>query len=210
MRQIKASLFLAGLLLLTGCNQTLDVSMPSRMKTGQIQLKDVMKTATLNPLVVDADAVNIIAGDYERNGDGPVRLVVPYAPGNPLNRVAAEAQGTRYHDAFGKYGIPVLVSYAANGDRGAQAVVSYMALAAEPPRNCAPMPEYLGATTNEAGRTDFGCETRTVQSKMISRPSDLAGTAGTPDDDGKRHGNITDRYRNGAPNPTLTGLSTGG
>jgi type IV pilus biogenesis protein CpaD/CtpE len=212
MRSIKASsicCFAVCALLLSAC----DVTTPSQVHTGEIQVKDVMKTATVDPAHVSSDSVEIIAKDYKMNGDGPMRLVVPYRPGNPLEKVAADAAGARYAEAFAAKGVKDFrVSYTATVEPKAMAVISYMALAAEPPRNCHHMSSYYGgvAMKDVGDSADIGCEIKSAQAQMMARPADLLGMPGVPQDDARRQGTLVERYKAGVPNPSLGGLSASG
>ena len=195
-------------LLLSAC----DVSTPSKVHTSSIQLKDVMKTVTVDPMRVDDQSVDMVLSDYRDNGNGPVRLVVPFAPGNPLNKLAAEAQGTQYKKVFESRGLKDFrVSYTATANPNAMGVISYEALAAEAPRNCHHMPGYYGADKLADGEQhNFGCEMLTAESQMLARPGDLMGTSGLPEDDGKRQGGLVEKYRTGVVNPALQGLKASG
>lgn len=212
MRSIKASsicCFALGALLLAGC----DVTTPSQVHTGEIQVQDVMKTATVDPAHVNSESVEIIAKDYRMNGDGPMRLVVPFQPGNPLEKVAAEAEGARYQHAFALKGVKDFrVSYTATVEPKAMAVVSYMALAAEPPRNCHHMSSYYGgsAMKDVGDSADIGCEIKSAQAQMIARPADLLGVPGIPQDDARRQGTLVEKYKAGVQNSELGGLSASG
>jgi type IV pilus biogenesis protein CpaD/CtpE len=189
-----------------------DVTTPSQLKTGQMQLADIMKTAELDPRQVNSERVGIIAGDYTRNNEGPMRLVVPFQPGNPLNEVAAEAEGKAYAQAFAHFGVKRLdVATAASADPNARAVVSYMALKALPPRNCLPSSSMFGADTFENTRDyEMGCSMYMSEAHMIGRPADLMGVGGNPEDEAKRVGTIVDHYRSGVTNPPLSGLNASG
>jgi type IV pilus biogenesis protein CpaD/CtpE len=212
MKSIKASsicCFAVCALLLSAC----DVTTPSQVHTGEIQVKDVMKTATVDPAHVSSESVEIISKDYAMNGTGPMRLVVPYQPRSPLEKIAAEAEGARYQKAFAAKGVKDFrVSYTATVEPKAMAVISYMALAAEPPRNCHHISAYYGAAAmkDTEGGQDIGCEIKSAQAQMIARPADLLGTAGVPQDDSRRQGTVVERYKAGTPNPALTGLSASG
>jgi type IV pilus biogenesis protein CpaD/CtpE len=186
-----------------------DMTTPSQVKTGEMQLVDAMKTVDLDPTRVNVEQVNIIAGDYGRNSEGPMRHVLTYRPGNPLNKVAAESQGRKYAENFAKYGVKRLeVSYVESGDVNAKAVLSYMALKALPPRNCVSSSSLAGADTLENTENyGMGCTMQISQSQMISRPGDLMGTSGNPDEEAKRMGVIVDKYRSGVSNPPLQGLN---
>lgn len=192
-------------LLLASC----DVTTPSQVRTGEIQVKDVMKTVTLDTTKMNPGEVEYIATDYLHNGSGPMRLVIPYTPGNPLNKVAAEAQGDAYGKAFTAQHVrDFRVSYTATVEPGAMSVLSYMALAAEPPSHCHHIAGWYGAETlNETADENFGCEIKSAESQMVARPADLLGTPGVPEDDAKRQGTLVEKYRSGTPNPELKGLN---
>lgn len=212
MRSIKASsicCFAVCALLLSAC----DVTTPSMVHTGEIQVKDVMKTATVDPAQINFESVEIIAKDYAMNGEGPMRLVIPYQPGNPLEKVAAEAEGARYQRAFAAKGVKDFrISYTATVGPKAMAVISYMALAAEPPRNCHHIPGYYGADAMKdvAGKRDIGCEIKSAQAHMIARPADLLGMPGVPQDDSRRQGAVVEKYKAGVRNTELGGLTASG
>jgi type IV pilus biogenesis protein CpaD/CtpE len=212
MRSIKASsicCFAICAVLLSAC----DVTTPSQVHTGEIQVKDVMKTATVDPAHVDVESVEIISKDYSMNGSGPMRLVIPFQPGSPLEKITAQAEGARYQRAFAAKGVKDFrVSYTATVEPKAMAVISYMALAAEPPRNCHHISAYYGAVPMKDidGMHDIGCEIKSAQAQMVARPADLLGTPGVPQDDARRQGTVVERYKAGVPNTELGGLSASG
>ncbi|TAL27763.1 MAG: hypothetical protein EPN97_16450 [Alphaproteobacteria bacterium] len=212
MRSIKTSsicCFAVCAFLLAAC----DVTTPSQVHTGEIQVKDVMKTATVDPAHVSSQTVEIISKDYAMNGDGPMRIVIPYQPGSPLEKIAAEAEGARYQKAFAAKGVKDFrVSYTATAEPKAMAVVSYMALAAEPPRNCQHNSAFYGAVAMKdvEGKQDIGCEIKSAQAQMIARPADLMGMPGLPQDDARRQGAVVEKYKAGVQNTELGGLTASG
>lgn len=197
----------AAALLLGGC----DITTPSQVKTGQVRITEQMQTVVLNARHVDGAAVNSIADDYDRNGRGQVMMVVTYLQGNPLNELEAKKQAGAYKAALAKRDVnDVKIDYVGVTDKSqnGQAIVSYLAMTALPPSNCGPITGYQGADQlTDVHDYAFGCETKTALSKMISRPDDLRGRAGTPDDDAKRQGAMVEKYRTGTPNEPMEGVS---
>lgn len=191
---------------LSGC----DMTTPTQLRTGQMQVGEAMRVRQLPAGRLDPDQVNVVADDYMRNGKGPVRIVAPYKAGSPLERVTAERQGNLYKKAFARRGVAVLVNYIPVHD-GADAenlVVSYAATQAAAPADCMRLTGSGGASTlSEVQRYRMGCELDTAMSAMIAHPEDLMGVAGTPDDYARRQGAIVEHYRAGTSNPPLNGLN---
>lgn len=186
------------------------MSTPSQLKTGQLQVMDAMQTRQLPAGAVDESQVNIVADDYMRNGKGPVRIVVPYRAGKPLEHVTAERQGNLYKKAFGRRGVATLVSYipVQNAKDAERLVVAYESTQALPPPDCAHMTGSDGAgALSDVEHYKMGCEMDNAMASMISHPDDLMGVAGTPDDYSRREGPVTERYRSGTSNPPLNGLN---
>ena len=67
-------LFLASAVMLTAC----DVSTPSQVETGKIQILDRMKTVTVDAKHINPAQVDVIADDYKRNGKGNLSAVISF------------------------------------------------------------------------------------------------------------------------------------
>jgi pilus biogenesis lipoprotein CpaD len=192
---------------LMGC----DVSTPSQLNVRHIQLREAVKTETLDALHLDTSRVNIIADAYVRNGRGPLSLTLSSLAGSAQQASDARKQGARYKEAFASYGVPDLkISYVTIEDPAyaGLAVVAYKSLVASPPKECGRIPGYQGSDTlQNMDQYDIGCETQSVMSRMIADPSDLMGKAGTPNEDSRRQGAAVEKYKSGKPNDKLNGLS---
>lgn len=192
---------------LSACN----VTSPSRVETGEIQVRDIMKTALLPADEPDMARANVAADDYARNGRSTPRLVVPYLKGKPISRMAARRVGEAYKNAFISLGVRNLqVDYAETESKvdARNAVLSYTATIALPPAQCMKMPGYKGAgTLPDADKYSWGCGTKTAMSQQIANPEDLLGTQGTPDDPARRQGAMMENYMSGRSNPALNGLN---
>lgn len=185
---------------LSGCNMTT----PSQVKTGQIQLRQDVVTETLDAARPESGRVAAIAQNYQKNGSGPLRLTLSLLSGDPRHQVAAETQAHNWRREFAKSGVAdIQVDYVPVGDAGysGRAVISYMALAAHPPEDCRPLTGRDGGDTlGEVNEYSFGCESKAALSKMIADPRDLLGTSGTEAGGSRRHGAVVEKHEAGTPN----------
>lgn len=207
MKTRHAAIVLLSTLMLGAC----DVSTPSQLSVRQVQLKEEVKTTTFDARSLDSDAINGIASDYSRNGRGKVSLTLSYDASGAGAQMRAKKQATHWLNAFRQNGVNDMeVDYVAMTDSAyaGQAIVSYTALVASPPKDCGRIPGYQGAETL-AGAEGYGigCETAAMLSKMVADPSDLMGKAGTPDDDSRRQGAVVENYKLGKQNQKLQGMN---
>lgn len=206
MRSLHLAFFAAALTFLLGaCDNTT----PSQLKTGDIRLQREMKTSVLYS--AEAGKIDMIADDFRQNGEGSIRAVMGYLAGNPLQEAEVKRQGNAYKKAFANAGVENLqVEYVGVSEkaRTGYAVFSYPAMVAHAPADCAPITGYDGADSRSvADGYAFGCESKTIISKMISRPADLLGRAGMPDGDSRREGTIVEKYKSGTPNAKMQGVN---
>ena len=193
-------------LLLAAC----DVTTPTQVKSAQMQVVDAMKTEEMAAGNPDPTRVNVVADDYLRNGRGIIRVVVPYANGSTAGKVLAARQGNAYKAAFAQRGVKVTdINLTAVPPEDTHAiVVSYMSTQARPPADCAHMTGYDGGgTIQQVEKYRLGCEMKTAMSQMIAHPDDLMGNAGTPDDNSRRQGAVTEHWSSGKTNEPLSGLN---
>jgi type IV pilus biogenesis protein CpaD/CtpE len=186
---------------------------PSEVTTSQIQVEDYMKTTLLPLPGVNATSVDLAANDYRRNGKSPAELVVPYLKGKKNSLAGARRSGTAYRKAFEEFGMGLQVKYAETTDKDSMhnAVLSYTAALARAPKHCKRMPGAKGAEIQEnTSDYSFGCEHSILLSKMISRPEDLMGVAGTPDSLSRREAPMMEGYMSGRTSPGITGLTSSG
>lgn len=186
-----------------------DNTTPSQLKTGQIRLQKEMKTVVLYP--ADGAKVEMVADDYHHNNKGPMTAVMGYLSNNPLQEAEVRRQGNAYKQAFAKAGVKdIKIDYVGVTDpeRTGYAVLSYPAMTAQAPDNCMPITGYDGADTRSVAENyAFGCETKTAISKMISRPEDLMGRAGSTNEDSRRAGTAVEKYKAGTPNTKMQGIN---
>lgn len=191
-------------LLLAAC----DVSTPSQVSVRQLQLKEEIKTQTLDAWHPDPGMINIISDAYIRNGRGPISLTLSHLPSDAS---AIRQQGAIYKRFFEKHGVNNLkIDYVAmdSPDNAGKAVVAYRALAAHPPEGCGRIPGHQGSDNLQTmEQYTVGCETQAAFARQIARPADLMGNAGTPDEDSKRLGTMADPYRSGVRNPKMEGMN---
>lgn len=193
-------------LTLSACN----VTTPSQVTTGQIRVEDYTKTVLFSVKKVDKDAVDIAAADYLRNSKSRAEIVVPYLKGRKGALAQARRTGVAFKKAFLDYGVDARVNFAETLDEeGARhAVLAYTATMARPPAHCQRMPGQEGAEIQDtAYKYSFGCENATILAKMISRPEDLMGVAGTPDSFSRREGPMMEGYMSGRTNPSIQGVT---
>lgn len=192
---------------LTAC----DVSTPSQISLRQIQLREGVKTETLDARSVDLGKADMIADAYGRGGQGSATLTVSYPAGTTGARLAAERQGAAWREALRARGMKVdapAVVEVQDAGRAGMAILSWRSLLAAPPQGCTRIPGHQGSETiNEIETYSIGCETQSAVSRMVANPQDLMGRAGLPDGDAKREGTMVDKHRAGTPNGKLNGLS---
>lgn len=191
---------LMGGLLLSGC----DVTTPSQIKTGKIELRQGMVTQSIDVRSVDRGVIAALADDYLANGDGPMRMTIAYPAGHMRQQQEIEKKGAAYREAFARKDVKDLrIDFVPVEDieYAGMAVVSYSALKAHAPSGCGRIPGYDGSETLEqVDDYDMGCETRRALSQMISNPKDLLGVPGSGTTTARRQGAVVETYQDGTPN----------
>ncbi|MBI3440776.1 MAG: hypothetical protein HY052_03060 [Proteobacteria bacterium] len=210
-RPVSLAIALIGsLMALSAC----DVSTPSHVTTGKIQVHEQMVAKTLDAGHVDMASVSRIADHFIQTGKGEMVLTIPYLPGYPSSADRAEQRGSDYKKAFRQRGVSAFsVVTVPVKDRKymSKAVVTYSAMTATPSEGCSALPGGQGADNMETiDEYRFGCDMQTALSRMIVDPSDLLGKAGTQNNDSRRSGPIIDPYKAGTPNQQMKGYQASG
>ena len=196
-------------LAVSACNDEsyLNLTTPSQVNTGKMEVKDQMATETLSADHIDQKGVVTVAQHILRNGNEDVTLTIPYLPDG---KAQAGYLGAVYQHAFEEQGlthssvnmVPVTDSqYAKN------VLVSYKTLVASQPKDCGRIPGYQGTETLEGfGDYRYGCEVNATISKMVDDPADLLGKTNPPEANSRRNGAIIDPYQAGTPNQPIKGM----
>ena len=184
---------------------------PSLVSVSDIRINETMATATLDAEQVDTTQVNIVADSYLRRGRGQLTMTMPYVAGNRQKEADRKKRAGQFAEAFRQYGVTGLtVDYVEvdTPEQARYAVISYPALEALPPEGCGRLPGYQGAETlKDIDNYRIGCEMKAAMSAQISNPSDLMGTAGTPNGYSSREGVVVNGYMTGTPNEPIEGYS---
>jgi len=100
-------ILLAGVLGLSfatsGCTSGLDMSTPSQVNTGKIQVKEQEITETLAADHIDASSVAASAGRILQGNGKNITLTIPYRQGGYVNAVKI---GNSYKTAFQEKALP--------------------------------------------------------------------------------------------------------
>ena len=188
-----------------------DVSTPSKMNISKIRVKNQMVTETFDATRIDNGAINYFAENFKKNGSGKMTLTVSYLDGDRSLRVQAEKNGAMYKKAFQKRGVSnvsVVTVPIEDKQYADKLVVSYQALVALAPKNCASMPGHSGSDNLEGiDNYKFGCNTKMIMSKMVADPSDLLGKSGKGDIESRRAGATVESYKAGTPNEPIGGFN---
>lgn len=199
-RKAFLSAVLLGGLFLSAC----DVTTPSQVKTGKIELRQGMVTQSLDVRSIDRGTVTALARDYLANGDGPMRMTVAYPAGEMKQQLEIEKRGAAYREAFAQNEVKdIRLDFVPveNPAYAGMAVVSYSALKAHAPSGCGRIPGYDGSgTLEQVDKYELGCETKRAMSLMVADTDDLLGVPGTGKAPARRHGAVIETYQDGTPN----------
>lgn len=206
-RAVFMSLILVGaVLILTGC----DASTPSRVETGKMRIVEETVTKTMRANAVEPPRIKAIADHYAANSKGLLALTVSYNEKDAKGKLRAEKQIKDFRAAFKNQGVVEIKAETVAVDEiyAGQAVVSYRALVAKPPKGCGRIVGYQGAErVADVDYYQFGCENAAALSRMISRTEDLKGNAGSQSGDGRRMGTTVEPYASGTPNDPIGGFT---
>lgn len=197
------------------CLSACDMAVPSQMSLDKIRLMETMQTSTIDLARLDHSKVDAIVRHYKRHGNGPVSLTVAYPAGDAAAEKTARGQGTalaRYLRESGIDAVKTDFVQIAPEAYQSQAVLGFVALGAQPPKNCAvPIPGHTGdSSLGDMDAYLIGCETSTNLSKMLAHPEDLTGRAGVAPSESRRQGAVIENHRSGTRNPPLRGYTASG
>jgi len=184
-----------------------DMSTPSQLHTGKIQLKEKYETVILEADKVQDEKIKHIIKEYRGNGNGRLSLLVSYNADDPKSKSKSTKLASQYKNIFRKAGLSnfEIESVPMEGKYlGGQVIITYRSLQASAPDRCVSLPGKKGAVSNEEIKDyTMGCEVQDMVSRMVARPSDLLGRSGTPDGLSRRQGAITEGYHAGEPTEPL-------
>lgn len=189
-----------------------DLSTRTQVSADQIRLMDKVQTISAPARQVDMRLVQSVADEYHKGSTGGIDVVLGYVSRSAADESAARQSGDAYLNALRKAGItdPVRVSYVPVDQERLtnDAVISYRRTVAEAPANCTDIPGLNGSVKLAvASKYPMGCATKTMMGKMVSRPQDLKGVAGTGDDEARRQGAVVEKYKAGVKNEKLEGIN---
>ncbi len=189
------------------------IDMPTTMTEKQIVLESDNHSQTYKVADLKAAQFNEMGDHFRRYGNGQAEVIVSYDPYSKKNTaMKATDQLHRITTELGKRGVSnikgSILAADYSGDE-AEMIIGYSSVSAQAPEGCGMMP---GADTLRA-ELDFdyklGCSVKTMVSRQVARPADLAGRS--PDSahgDGRRAAEVTEPYRAGERNGTLRAEST--
>jgi len=159
----------------------------------------------------DGEVLGALARHFNRYGGGAMELTVVYDPKAGRDRAMRASQDVAritkdLRDAGVENINPSILPVKGQG-AVSELLVSYDYYTAHAPDDCDVMTGYKNNEIEIEDEYKYGCTIETVFAKQISRPKDMAGSTGSDRTDGRRASNIVERYRSGAPNEALEGLS---
>lgn len=197
-----ASLLIASLLL-AGCAMQNHSFVDQQKMT--VAPEEVQRTFLATE--VSRSELAAMADDIIRRGTSPVAITVDYAPVKPLKGAerVAEIQGARIKSYLAGHGVrhatTVTTRPGASDEKVNRITVSYEALKASAPADCASMAKADGDhyTHNTDSDYRFGCRHKELVSAQIARPGDLLGNNTTTPADSQRLGKQLETYSAGEP-----------
>lgn len=193
---------------LAGCNMTT----PSQLRTGQIQLQQDVATHSYPLKDVNKAQLRGIARDHAARGHGPASVTVSYLKDD--HQAQKDAQKDMRDvlatlKAEGMTGVSVDYVAVTDAHLANQAVFSYPALTAQAPEHCTRMPGYQGGESLEDMQDyQVSCESKAVLSRMVARPADLLGNDGTGMGTSRRASNVVETYQDEEPNEMFYPLTS--
>ena len=209
-QQVLLALAAVSALSLGGCAK---IDMPTTMTEKNIVLESDNYAQTYKVADLKAVQFDEMSEHFRRHGNSQAEVIVSYDPYSKkntamkatdhLHRIMTELNKRRVGNIKGS-----ILAADYSGDE-AEMIIGYTSVSAQAPDDCSMMP---GAGTMRA-ELDFdyklGCSVRTMVSRQVARPADLAGRS--PDSangDARRAGVVVEPYRAGKPSAGLRSEST--
>ena len=178
---------LSAAILLTTAACTLEE--PTWVNSSRVEIHEEGFTDTFDTASLDAGTLRAIGVNYYRYGNGPMDVAVSYDPSSKSNtRSAAEAEVRRVQAELARQGVRNLRITATPAEKSgdiSKTLVSFPALTARGPEDCAMMPGYENYQTQTAENAEghpkdyrIGCSIETLIAKQVSRPGDMLGRPG--------------------------------
>lgn len=184
---------------LGGCAK---IDMPTKITEQKIVLESDNHSQTYKVADLKVAQFDEIGDHFRRYGNGQAQVIVSYDPYSKKNTaMKATDHLHRIMSELGKRGVGNIKGSILAADYSGDApemIIGYSSVSAQPPEGCGMMP---GASTIQA-ELDYdyklGCSIRTMVSRQVARPADLAGRS--PDSangDARRAGIVVESYRAG-------------
>lgn len=181
-----------------------DITVPSQIRTGEIRLKEDMKTQSVDLYHLNENHVSMMAAEYNNIGRGPMSVTVAYPEGDVPEKIAVENRGAALRDMLSKNKVTrVSIDYVPVSDKrlSGNAVVSYPALMALAPENCSALVGAQGGETlQDMEHYQVSCANKDMLSRMIAHPQDLMGVTGAVGGPSRSAGALMEAALDGTPN----------
>lgn len=197
----------SGFVILAACSPQYT---PPMMNNSQIQLSRSTMMEQIDLADINDGLLSALADHYSKKGSGVLDLTMTYDPASKnftamdavhkLNGVKASLKKKNITN------IKMQTMSIPNGK--ASLLVSYDIVEALSPSECqTTMPGVdTRSTTRFMGEYKFGCSVDTIISRQIAHPSDLEGTSGLGQREGRRDAAILDGYNKGVPREPIQGI----
>ncbi len=179
----------------------------TQLVSERIQLQQGASETLYERGALTASKMAAIRDDYNRFGNGPVKVAVNYDPKARKNTAMAAAdEAARIGEGLRNAGVlNVETSLVPVHGLGEDMMISlaYDTTTAHAPEGCELMAGIEGKPTVINDEYNYGCSTQMLLARQIYRPSDLAGNDTRPEVSGRRRVNVAEDYAAGVPNDAL-------
>jgi type IV pilus biogenesis protein CpaD/CtpE len=187
---------------------------PTQVSMDRIKIDQTVETSVMDRRQITPNVLSRIADDYKKTDETGLRVLVSY----PEDIAGAKAEATvlsqKYSHVLERNGIDnldVATVPSNHASYDSRVLISYKGLQAVAPEDCPRITGTFGAeSVYDVKDYEIGCEHMRSFSKMVSDPKDLLGRSATRDGDGRRAGNIVERYRTGEQFEALETTSASG